>query len=31
MNAIEFQATAYDGIVGDPRLNIPNGEISTLR
>jgi hypothetical protein len=30
MNAIEFQAIA-DGIVEDPRLNIPNGKISTLR
>jgi hypothetical protein len=31
MNAIEFQAIAHDGIVEDPRPNIPNGEISTLR
>jgi hypothetical protein len=31
MNAIESPATAHGGIVEDPRLNIPNGEISTLR
>jgi hypothetical protein len=31
MSAIKLQATAHDGIVEDPRLNIPDGEISTLR